>query len=569
MVGQRPLVRPWTGGLRNARRRTACGSTERPRARRRHFGTEAPQHHHGGVLTDGWRRFHARSWDRWRTAILFGTVVVAGLTVSAAVGALRTRGQVRAAATASLGNYATVATEQFVNAYESQLRQNFVPILPPPGYIDPDGQRDPFPVADLQTMIHQMAHDPCHCLTSPGPSTLFRLGPGPADSEVRDTLGGPLAALAPAIRETVEHFGDSLTAIGARYGFTSVRTGAANDVVFYSRRRDSLTGAVFSYGFVVPARHLAARIFEPVFRTIRLVPRHLLTTVKSNEDYLEIDVIGAGGQPLFSTGDRYREGPSDALVLPGIRGGLVVRAHLNPTIKDALIPGGVPGPIPWREIAMSGLALLMTLAIAALGLRAAELARLRTDFALSVTHELRTPLTQIRLAAETVLLGRARDPASAARSMESIVGETHRLQQLVDNVLHFSRAERRETTARRADRHPAGRRGGGGRVRAAGRRARHHDPGGGARGSPGPCQRSALRQIVLNLLDNAARYGPDGQTIVVSGGIREGRVELWVDDQGPGIPVRDRGRVWNAVRSARTSPGGGSDRYRAGPGRGP
>jgi signal transduction histidine kinase len=59
--------------------------------------------------------------------------------------------------------------------------------------------------------------------------------------------------------------------------------------------------------------------------------------------------------------------------------------------------------------------------------------------------------------------------------------------------------------------------------------------------------RNALRQILLNLLDNAAKYGPAEQTISVGSGAPatdESRVRFWVDDEGPGIPANDRDRVW-------------------------
>ena len=55
----------------------------------------------------------------------------------------------------------------------------------------------------------------------------------------------------------------------------------------------------------------------------------------------------------------------------------------------------------------------------------------------------------------------------------------------------------------------------------------------------------ALRQILLNLLDNALKYGPAGQEIRVE--LRgEGAVaRLTVEDEGPGIPAADRERVWD------------------------
>jgi signal transduction histidine kinase len=56
---------------------------------------------------------------------------------------------------------------------------------------------------------------------------------------------------------------------------------------------------------------------------------------------------------------------------------------------------------------------------------------------------------------------------------------------------------------------------------------------------------AALRQVLLNLLDNAVRYGPPGQTVTVGASADDaGGVAIWVDDEGPGIPPASRGRVW-------------------------
>jgi len=58
--------------------------------------------------------------------------------------------------------------------------------------------------------------------------------------------------------------------------------------------------------------------------------------------------------------------------------------------------------------------------------------------------------------------------------------------------------------------------------------------------------RDALRQAVLNLLDNAVKYGPSRQTIVVSiETTDDGWARLCVTDQGPGIPLQDREEIWN------------------------
>src|SRR5439155_55199 len=62
-----------------------------------------------------------------------------------------------------------------------------------------------------------------------------------------------------------------------------------------------------------------------------------------------------------------------------------------------------------------------------------------------------------------------------------------------------------------------------------------------------PVDADALRQMLLNLLDNAVKYGSEEQTITV--GLRASergrRARIWVDDQGPGIPAADRERIWD------------------------
>ncbi len=59
-----------------------------------------------------------------------------------------------------------------------------------------------------------------------------------------------------------------------------------------------------------------------------------------------------------------------------------------------------------------------------------------------------------------------------------------------------------------------------------------------------PVDRGAIRQVLLNLLDNAVKYGPRGQTVSVSLVAFDGFARFWVEDEGPGIPASDRERVW-------------------------
>jgi signal transduction histidine kinase len=489
------------------------------------------------------------SWprDRWERGILIGTAIAVVVAASAVAATLRTRALVHKAAIASLRSYAAVGMEQFVNGYESLLRQSFIPILPPTDYGEPAAPRDPLPASDMVATIARLQRDPCRCLIAPGPTAVFRLGLSSADTAVVDSLGRPLAELDPRVADVVRRQADSLVRAGWRYAFQVTATNRGPQFVFFTLRTDSASGRRYAYGFAVPAAHMVERVFRPAFQSLRVIPRHLLSVVSQNDEFISLDLETPEGQRLFSTTPAYPEGASDILTMPALRGGLVVRAHLNPRIKDALIPGGIPPRVPVREVGLIALSLALLLAIAALGLRVGALARLRSDLASSVTHELRTPLTQIRLAAETVLLGRSPTPEAERRSLASIVDETKRLQQLIDNVLHFSRAERQSTRVRLE---PV-------EIRPVIERAAADlAPLVASRGIellvdiPDDLvvqgNANALRQIVLNLLDNGARYGPDRQTVTVGATARDGQVELWVEVRGPGVPVADRHRVWNA-----------------------
>src|SRR5690606_21391294 len=61
-----------------------------------------------------------------------------------------------------------------------------------------------------------------------------------------------------------------------------------------------------------------------------------------------------------------------------------------------------------------------------------------------------------------------------------------------------------------------------------------------------PVDRMALRQILINLVDNALKYGPAGQRITVGAALFDDVARVWVDDEGPGIPPEERVRVFDS-----------------------
>lgn len=69
-----------------------------------------------------------------------------------------------------------------------------------------------------------------------------------------------------------------------------------------------------------------------------------------------------------------------------------------------------------------------------------------------------------------------------------------------------------------------------------------------------------IQQAVANLLDNALKFSPAGSVVRLRGGSSEGRIDIEVADQGPGIPESDRARVverFYRLEAARHTPGSG------------
>src|SRR5262249_25748856 len=209
--------------------------------------------------------------------------------------------------------------------------------------------------------------------------------------------------------------------------------------------------------------------------------------------------------------------------------------------------GSIPvSRVPW----LVGL-LVITAAMIAMTVmqlrREHQLARLRADFISSVSHELRTPLSQILLFAETLNLGRVRTELERRTATGVIVQEGRRLMHLVENILHFSRAERQMT---RLGPEPVDLSQAVATVvedwLALGAAADVRIETRCAPDVHALADRGALRQMVLNLLDNAVKYGRPGQTVTVGTSTGGGRARVWVDDQGAGIPERERERVFDS-----------------------
>jgi signal transduction histidine kinase len=257
-----------------------------------------------------------------------------------------------------------------------------------------------------------------------------------------------------------------------------------------------------------------------------------------------IAVEDAAGNELYRSAVQYPGTFAARDSLQAAMGSVHVQVSLRPDLEPRLIIGGMPRSRLPLLLALLGLSAVLVVAALLLLRRENELSRLRADFVSGVSHELRTPLAQIRMFAETVALGRVRSDTERMRSLQIIDQEARRLTHLVANLLHFARSERQYNRVTAAptslapligqivdDFSPLALRG---------TRLRTEL----AENVEALVDADALRQMLLNLLDNAVKYGRANQTVTVRLVAVPRHARISVDDEGPGVPPPDRERVW-------------------------
>ncbi len=173
-----------------------------------------------------------------------------------------------------------------------------------------------------------------------------------------------------------------------------------------------------------------------------------------------------------------------------------------------------------------------------------KLEQVRRDFVANVSHELRTPVTSIRAMAETLCDAGMEDPEMATDFLQTIVGESERLTALLDDLLQLSRIESgrhllmlEEFDLCAVIRHVAERVIA--PITAKQQRLILNLPASLWLVS----DRNAIIQVLVNLLDNAQKYSPEGGTITVDLE-QDTLVRLHVTDTGMGIPPGDLQRIF-------------------------
>lgn len=171
----------------------------------------------------------------------------------------------------------------------------------------------------------------------------------------------------------------------------------------------------------------------------------------------------------------------------------------------------------------------------------------RSTLMSDISHDLRTPVTSIRGFVEALEDGLIKDPEEQAKVLRIIRSETERLSRLVDDLFFYARletgdipvdlshldlasvavsaAEKMLPIALQKN------------VRLEQKVLQPHIPINGSE--------EKLTRVILNLLDNAIKFSPNGGTVRITAGIEGSQAFLRVEDEGPGIDPEDLPHIFD------------------------
>jgi two-component system phosphate regulon sensor histidine kinase PhoR len=194
--------------------------------------------------------------------------------------------------------------------------------------------------------------------------------------------------------------------------------------------------------------------------------------------------------------------------------------------------------------------------------RLKQLERTREEFVANVSHELRTPLSLIKGYVETLLDGAAKNPEVAEHFLQIIERNAERLDLLIQDLLTISALESGRVQLNLqpvhlqavADKVLADL-----KARADGRNITLKSE---LPDLTANADENRLEQVLANLVDNAIKYGRQQGNVLVGGENLGGdKVEIFVRDDGPGIPAESLDRVFERfyrVDKARSREQGGT-----------
>jgi two-component system phosphate regulon sensor histidine kinase PhoR len=491
---------------------------------------------------------------------LLGIVVVSALAVRESMINARER---KEAAERTVRDYAKFASYIYTSraysfARERTLFQAYIPIHPSEPWV-----ASALPAASVLASVP----DSTEKCGSPSEWPIYRFRVTLPSHTVTYAGGTPAPTIEPIIRDSLPKLAADPSIRAARFGYLFVDAPGGRETVAYAPAYDSADKLLAVYGYRSCYGVRDTMDFAQMYRVVRvlppMIPGYAEEGVKAPpmswtvgrrkikgwwpygmpaESLLTLTVTDMHRQRIYQAP---RGGPTsdfDGVSPLSFIGGTIYTVSLRPDVARFLVVGGIPKSRVPASLLL--LAASIVLAIAGFASLRSEvrLVQARERFLANVSHELRTPLQQILMFVQLLRLGRTRSDSERERSLEIIETETHRLIALSNSVL----AAAKPGTPLKSTAFDV--------ANVARTAADFFTPLAQARkmcidvdiqaplvarGDP-----SALRQILVNVLDNAAKYGPTGQTITIGAREDDKLVRLWVDDSGPGIPASERDRVW-------------------------
>ena len=186
--------------------------------------------------------------------------------------------------------------------------------------------------------------------------------------------------------------------------------------------------------------------------------------------------------------------------------------------------------------------------------------RLRSSILSALSHDLRTPLTALVGLADSLTLIKPALPLAALETAQALHEQASRLAGLVSNLLDMARLNAGQVTLRR-EWQPL-EEVVGASIKLLGNALSKHPLQVGLANDLPLLEFDAvlIERVLCNLLENAAKYAPDGQAIELSATMQEDWVEISVRDHGPGFPPGQRDELFNMFargQNTATKPGSG------------
>jgi signal transduction histidine kinase len=482
-------------------------------------------------------------WN-WRSSLV--SLALFAMVIISAIGAWQVRAswtEHQRAVETTLDEYASYAARNFFLAqlaeHDVLREQALSPVTAAPAY-----RREPLTLEGLARVADRVL----------GPALLTAMDTLRGFFRI-DAVTGAYTAIGAAARPEVargiqgvvaarRHAFDTLHIVSA-----TVQTQKEQAAPTFAVERAANGRAVAVYGFTTSwQRSFGPLMARAMPRTLLLPPSVLAPMgadmrVARPDTLVAVKVVYTDGE-IFYASPRQFTSDAHGVFNTGLKRH-VVHAWLHPSLVTRLRQSLLDDRRRRLQLALPLISVLFAIAAILHLRRERELVRARRDFVASVSHELRTPLAQIRMFSETLVLRREENEEERLRWLGIIGREARRLGDLVENILLFSHidAARVRLEPERTDV--------GELVEevveayvpiAESRRMRI------VADAPSRIfaivDPRALRQVVVNLVDNALKYGPAGQTVAVEVE-RDGTVaRLVVSDEGPGVPRSEHARVW-------------------------